>query len=198
MTVLGVIFADERVFNDLIDTDFSESYQYYYDNIIGPYAHPSMANALKKIEPLEIELIANGHGPVLRKDIPHYIELYQKWSAPVVRENKQVVIAYASCYGYTKMLAEKIAEGIRHAGIDNLKVLDLETTDLEEAGKQLQQADGFLLGSPTLVADALPPCMADAYLHQPYYPKRGVLRGRLVLMHGEEKQYRICCIEWKS
>ncbi len=36
-----------------------------------------MANALKKIEPLEIELIANGHGPVLRKDIPHYIELYQ-------------------------------------------------------------------------------------------------------------------------
>ena len=89
-----------------------------------------MANALKKIEPLEIEFIANGHGPVLRKDIPHYIELYQKWSAPVVRENKQVVIAYASCYGYTKMLAEKIAEGIRHAGIDNLKVLDLETTDL--------------------------------------------------------------------
>ena len=153
----GCHFADERVFNDLIDTDFSESYQYYYDNIIGPYAHPSMANALKKIEPLEIELIANGHGPVLRKDIPHYIELYHKWSAPVVRENKQVVIAYASCYGYTKMLAEKIAEGIRHAGIDNLKVLDLETTDLEEAGKQLQQADGFLLGSPTLVADALPP-----------------------------------------
>ncbi len=53
----------------------------------------------------------------------YYIELYQKWSAPVVRENKQVVIAYASCYGYTKMLAEKIAEGIRHAGIENLKVL---------------------------------------------------------------------------
>ena len=134
----GCHFADERVFNDLIDTDFSESYQYYY-------------------EPLEIELIANGHGPVLRKDIPYYIELYQKWSAPVVRENKQVVIAYVSCYGYTKMLAEKIAEGIRHAGIENLKVLDLERIDLEEAGKQLQQADGFLLGSPTLVADALPP-----------------------------------------
>ncbi len=131
-----------------IDTDLSESYQYYYDNIIGPYAHPSMANALKKIEPLEIELIANGHGPVLRKDIPHYIELYQKWSAPVVRENKQVVIAYASCYGYTKMLAEKIAEGIRHAGIDNLKVFDLETTDLEEAGKQLQQATDFYWGRP--------------------------------------------------
>ncbi len=35
----GCHFADERVFNDLIDTDFSESYQYYYDNIIGPYAH---------------------------------------------------------------------------------------------------------------------------------------------------------------
>ena len=62
VTALGAILHDERVFNDLIDTDFSESYQYYYDNIIGPYAYPSMANALKKIEPLEIELIANGHG----------------------------------------------------------------------------------------------------------------------------------------
>lgn len=70
----GCHFADERVFNDLIDTDFSESYQYYYDNIIGPYAHPSMANALKKIEPLEIELIANGHGPVL---LQRYSSLYR-------------------------------------------------------------------------------------------------------------------------
>ncbi len=115
-----------------------------------------------------------------------------------MRENKQVVIAYASCYGYTKMLAEKIAEGIRHAGIDNLKSIDLETTDLEEAGKQLQQADGFLLGVAHFGGGCITSCMADAYLHQPYYPKRGVLRGRLVLMHGEEKQYRICCIEWKS
>ena len=69
----GCHYADERVFNDLIDGDFTDAYKYYFDNIIGPYKNPHMLNALKKIEGLDIQFIGNGHGPVLRRDIPKYL-----------------------------------------------------------------------------------------------------------------------------
>ncbi len=59
---------------------------------------------------------------------------------------------------------------------DNLKVLDLETTDLEEAGKQPQQADGFLLGSPHFGGGALPPVWQMLTYINPII-QRGVLRG---------------------
>ena len=38
----GCHYADERVFNDLIEGDFTEAYKYYFDNIIGPFKNPFM------------------------------------------------------------------------------------------------------------------------------------------------------------
>lgn len=152
----GCHYADERVFNDLIEGDFTEAYKYYFDNIIGPFKRPYMTNALKRVRALDVEFIGNGHGPVLRSDIGKYLDMYEEWCKPEVRETKRVAIAYVSAYGYTKELAEHIAAGAREEGVD-VQVFDLVTDDNAAAKAAVADSDGFLLGSPTLVGDALPP-----------------------------------------
>ena len=154
----GCHYADDRVFNDLIDGDFTEAYKYYFDCIMGPFK-PFVLKALDKIKPLNIQFIGNGHGPVLRANIPHYLELYRQWATPVVvpADERRVTIAYVSAYGYTKQLAGVIADALAEGGVKHVELYDLVECDLETARAAVQTADGFLLGSPTLVGDALPP-----------------------------------------
>lgn len=154
----GCHYADDRVFNDLIDGDFTEAYKYYFDCIMGPFK-PFVLKALDKIKPLDIQFIGNGHGPVLRANIPHYLELYRQWATPVVvpADERRVAIAYVSAYGYTKQLAGVIADALAEGGVKHVELYDLVECDLETARAAVQTADGFLLGSPTLVGDALPP-----------------------------------------
>ena len=154
----GCHYADDRVFNDLIDGDFTEAYKYYFDCIMGPFK-PFVLKALDKIKGLDIQFIGNGHGPVLRANIPHYLEHYRQWATPVVvpADERRVAIAYVSAYGYTKQLAGVIADALAEGGVKHVELYDLVECDLETARAAVQSADGFLLGSPTLVGDALPP-----------------------------------------
>ncbi len=154
----GCHYADDNIFNDKISGDFFGAYKYYFDNIIGPYKLPHMLNALKKIENLDIEIIGTGHGPVLRENIPYYIDMYRKWCEVPEKVGKKVTIAYVSAYGYTKTLAEKIAQGLIDSGV-NVEMFDLVTDKKEDALASINSSDGFLLGSPTMVGDALPPIL---------------------------------------
>ena len=154
----GCHYADDRVFNDLIDGDFTEAYKYYFDCIMGPFK-PFVLKALDKIKGLDIQFIGNGHGPVLRADIPHYLEMYRQWATPVVvpAGERRVAIAYVSAYGYTRQLAKAIAGALAEGGVKHVELYDLVECDLAAARAAVQSADGSLLGSPTLVGDALPP-----------------------------------------
>ena len=152
----GCHYADDRVFNDQIEGDFTDAYLYYFTHIIGPFKRPFMVNALNKIKDLDVKFVGNGHGPVLRSDIQKYFDMYRAWCEPQTRGTKTAAIAYVSAYGYTRQLAEAIAEGIREKGVD-VQMFDLVYDDNAAAKAAVADADGFLLGSPTLVGDALPP-----------------------------------------
>ncbi|MDR1640940.1 MAG: FprA family A-type flavoprotein [Clostridiales bacterium] len=154
----GCHYASEEVFNDLIKGDFYDSYKYYFDAIMGPFK-PSVQAGLKKIEGLEIEMILNGHGPVIRKDPEKYLEYYRQWSKPHKNEPPLAVVAYVTAYGYTRQLAESITSGIKSAGNIDVKVFDLVKDGDKEARATIEASDGFLLGSPTLVGEALPPIL---------------------------------------
>lgn len=151
--------ADDRIFNDLIGPDpyFEKAYKYYFDNIMGPYCNPNVTRALDKIKDLEIEFVGNGHGPVLRTDIPRIMGLYRQWSQPACKDCKNVVIAYVSAYGYTASLAASIAQGLQDGGVREVDIFNLVTDSMDKAKAAIGEADGLLLGSPTLVGDALPP-----------------------------------------
>ena len=115
-----------------------------------------MVNALEKIKGMDIEFVGNGHGPVLRSNVQKYFDLYAQWCQVPVREPKRIAIAYVSAYGYTRMLAQAIAQGAGSEGCE-VQLFDLVTDDKAAAAAAVEDADGFLLGSPTLVGDALPP-----------------------------------------
>jgi flavorubredoxin len=155
----GSHFSYEGVVNDAcIDKEtLMKTTVYYYDNIMGPFKG-DVLRACDKIQGLDIRLIANGHGPVLVNEPTKMIDLYREWSSVPERfEQPTVVIPYVSAYGYTRKLARKIQDGIREAGDIQVKLYDMVYSDLGEVAGAIKHADGFLLGTPTIVGEALPP-----------------------------------------
>ena len=140
------------------EEDYQKALKYYYDCIIGPFK-PYMLQALDRVEHMDITMICTGHGPVLVGDrIRSVMEQYREWSTLInPNKKKTVIIPYVSAYGYTGMLAEKIAEGVRDSGDIDVRTYDLVEADAAKVGEELLFADGFLLGTPTIVGEALKP-----------------------------------------
>jgi NADH oxidase (H2O-forming) len=136
---------------------------YYYACIMKPF-RPFVLQAINRIKNLEINMICTGHGPVLDENPWEIVHLYEEWAAePPTNAKKTVVMPYVSAYGYTEALAEKIAEGVRSAGDYEVKLFDMVEAEQEEVIAEILTADGLLLGTPTMVGDALEP-IADLLL----------------------------------
>lgn len=157
----GAHYCNELVIKSKLpaekEEEYLSAYKYYFDMIMGPFK-PSVLSALEKIKELELNYVCPGHGMVLdQENIETYMALYRKWAAPNKREVSSIVIGYVSAYGYTKMLAEQIKQGIesipKHADV---LIYDLGETDLKEVLAEVGQCTGLLVGSPTLVGDTLP------------------------------------------
>lgn len=150
---LDAVLASKIVNRD----DYMEALRYYYDNIIGPFK-PYVLKAIDKIRDLDIDMICPGHGPVLDSNPWEIVDIYEKWSTEVnPNARKTVVIPYVSAYGYTGMLADKIEEGIRAAGDIEVRKYDLVTANLDTVMGDIYWADGILLGTPTILGEALKP-----------------------------------------
>lgn len=160
----GSHYPDERLFNDLMESNFLTPYKEYFDAIIGPFK-PYVLEALDKIKDLPLTMVAPGHGPVLRKDIDRYIDLYRQWSArsPIPQSDKpKIVLAYLSIYGFTEKLADSIVDGVASIGdfdIRRYRLIEDKLDDpelLNRIAEELLDASGFLIGSNTVNGDALP------------------------------------------
>lgn len=60
-----------------------------------------------------------------------------------------MAVLYASAYGNTAALAQAISRGITKAGV-GVETLNLEDSALDEVEAAVEQAGGFIIGSPTL------------------------------------------------
>ena len=140
------------------EADYQSALKYYYDCIIGPFK-PYMLKALDRVEDMDVSMVCTGHGPVLvGSRIKEVMKQYREWSA-VVNPNprKTVIIPYVSAYGYTKSLAEKIAEGVADSGDVDVRAYDMVEADAGKVNEELLFADGILMGTPTIVGEALKP-----------------------------------------
>lgn len=154
----GSHYCCEGIFRSKVEDEegYMRAAKYYFDNILGPFK-PFMNKALDRVEAMDIDMICTGHGPVLDTGLKEYFKTYREWSKiENPNTNKTVVLAYVSAYGYTGMMAEEIAEGIRSQGVD-AHLYDLVTDDCSGLSADLLHADGVLLGSPTILGDALKP-----------------------------------------
>ncbi|WP_054693197.1 FAD-dependent oxidoreductase [Syntrophomonas palmitatica] len=160
----GSHYPDERLFNDLMESNFTGHYKEYFDAIIGPFK-PYVLEALDKIKDLPLDMVAPGHGPVLRQDIDRYLDLYRQWSArsAPAADKPKIVLAYLSIYGFTKKLADAMVDGILSIGdfdVRTYKLIEDKLDDpdlLDRVAQDLIDASGFLVGSNTVNGDALSP-----------------------------------------
>ncbi len=156
-------FGSHYSFEDILvsrvtnQEDYWKATKYYFDCIIGPFK-PFMLQALARVRELDVSMICTGHGPVLDADIDKMYNTYEEWCTVVnPNQKKTVVIPYVSAYGYTGQLAEQIAKGIEDSGDVDVRAYDMVTADQAKVLEELGFADGILLGTPTIVGEALKP-----------------------------------------
>jgi len=153
----GQHYATEKLFNDLADQCdlFNEAIK-YYANILTPFS----AILRKKLDEvisfeLPIDIIATSHGVIWRDNPMQIVEKYSKWSNDY-REN-QIVIIYDTMWNGTKMLAERIAEGIGLADADVVvKIFNLAKSDENDLVTEVFRSKTVVLGSPTFSNSILP------------------------------------------
>lgn len=147
----GQHYANEELFNDLVDQCdlFNESIK-YYANILTPFSHILRKKLDEVISlGLPIDIIATSHGVVWRENPMQIVEKYSQW-ANDYQEN-QITVIYDTMWNGTKLLAEKIAEGIRLADPDVVvKVFSLAKSDENDLITEVFKSKTVVMGSPTM------------------------------------------------
>lgn len=154
----GAHYGTEGILRSKVknDEDYFKALKYYFDMILGPFI-PFMRRTMDKIADMKIDMICTGHGPILDSHIDEVFEKYREWTKePSKREKPLVVIPYVTAYGYTKEMALAIAKGVESKNAE-AKLYDLVEDDCTDLNADLFAASGILLGSPTILSDALAP-----------------------------------------
>jgi flavorubredoxin len=158
---LGAHYCEPQVFDAKIA--FADSYRasvrHYYDCIFGPFAS-YVRSGLAKIADLPLDFVCPSHGPVLSRGVrlEETVASYAQWAAPKRRENKLIPLFYCSAYQNTAALAARVRAGILRVFPDaDAPLFNIIEHDAETLAGILNDSDAFLLGTPTINRQALPP-----------------------------------------
>ena len=125
----------------------------YYANIVGKYGS-AVQKALKKLTPLDIEIICSTHGPVWKEYIAEVVDMYDQLSR--YRTEEGVVIVYGSMYGNTELMAETVAQGLAEGGIKNIIIHNVSKSDASDIVRDVFKYRGLIVGSPTYSNELYP------------------------------------------
>ena len=138
-------------------TDYEQSFDYYYQNIMFPFA-PYVLQACDRVDKLEIEMLLVGHGPIVDCDVSKKIKRYRELATMPPYNPKKVVIVYGSAYGYTKQMAFTLADKYMRNG-KQVVVFRIDALNYDKIRdhiiREIVNCDHLLLGSPTIVGDAV-------------------------------------------
>jgi anaerobic nitric oxide reductase flavorubredoxin len=147
----GQHYASEYLFNDLVDQAelFNECIK-YYANILTPFS-PMVIKKIKEILgfKLPLDIICPSHGVIWRDKPGQIIEKYLKW-ADDYQEN-QISIIYDTMWNGTRVMAEKIAKGIKESDKEvNIKLFNLAKKDKNDVITEVFKSKAIIVGSPTI------------------------------------------------
>jgi flavorubredoxin len=138
----------------------------YYAEIMMPFRAP-IKNNLKKMEQLQIEMIAPSHGPVYQR--PKFIiDAYKDWVGDEVKN--EVVLAYVSMHDSTREMAEHFVDALVERGI-KVRQFNLVGVDIGELAMALVDAATVIIGSPTFLVGPHPAAAYAAMLANALRPK---------------------------
>ncbi len=132
--------------DDPYDTDLTlldDHYRFYYDCLMKPNAR-SVTTALRKVKDLPYMMIGNGHGPLLKYNVPEMVDRYQKWSEATAQKSTSVLILYSSDYGYSDRLSQTLARGVTKADVPT-EMMDLLSVDPQELVEAVSRSAAIVL-----------------------------------------------------
>jgi flavorubredoxin len=148
----GAHFCNEKMFDDEVG-NYDQAYKYYFDVILKPFSK-FMLKAIEKIEVLKINMICPGHGPILRSNWKSVLDKTKKFTEQYLAESicdeNNVLITYVSAYGFTKKMAETIADSMQEKIHCEIKLVDIENILLGELEELIVRSNAILIGSPTI------------------------------------------------
>ncbi len=137
-----------------INEEWENEASRYYFGIVGKYG-VQVQNLLKKASSLDIQIICPLHGPILKENLSHYINLYNIWSSYSV-ENDGIVIAYTSVYGNTRKAVMLLAEKLKENGCPKVIVHDLARCDMAQAVSDCFRYAKTVLATTTYNSEIFP------------------------------------------
>ena len=137
--------------------NFTADTKYYFDCIMGPFK-PYVLKGLETVKDLDIDVIAPSHGPlhIGKESIKRVFDLYKEWSLEFPVQKDKIEIFYISAYKNTENVAKYISDKLKAQGY-SANYHDLNQIDLSEAAHLVSISKGFMVGSPTITADAVKP-----------------------------------------
>jgi anaerobic nitric oxide reductase flavorubredoxin len=147
----GQHYASEHLFNDLVDqAELFEECIKYYANILTPFS-TLVEKKIKEVLGLgiPIDMIATSHGIIWRSNPTQIVEKYLAWSTGY--QENQISILYDTMWNGTRVMAEKIAQGIKDAdSAVTVKLFNLSKSDKNDVITEVFKSKTVLVGSPTI------------------------------------------------
>lgn len=141
--ISGNLFSDQTDFESV----YLEEARRYYTNIVGKFGD-QVQSVLKKAAGLDIQMICPLHGPVWRQSLPYILEKYDRWSK-YEPEKKGVVLIYASMYGNTENVMNRIAVKLANRGVDDMRMYDVSKTHPSYIIADAWKFSHLVVGAPT-------------------------------------------------
>ena len=137
-----------------VPEEWDDEARRYYIGIVGKYGM-QVQNLLKKAAGLDIQMLCPLHGPVLKENLGHYLNLYNTWSSYAV-ETEGIVIAYTSIYGNTRKAVELLAQKLQEKGCPKVVLHDLARCDMAQAVADAFRYSKLVLATTTYNAGIFP------------------------------------------
>jgi flavorubredoxin len=133
--------------------------QRYFGEIMMPYK--SMGKqGLDKIKNLNINIIAPSHGPI-HKNPKKILESYDKWTTGETRN--KVIVVYVTMWKSVEKMVKQIVEILEENHIE-APLYNLANADIGDIAKDLVDARGIVLGTPTVLGGMHPLAVFASHL----------------------------------
>ena len=138
---------------------FESEAERYYSNIVGAFS-VFVQRAVKKLEPLEIKIIAPAHGVVWRQNPGKILGDYIRYAGYSKGPAKpEVTVIWSSMYGMTETAVAHVVEGIESEGI-KARVFRVPETHLSYVLASVWETQGVVIGVPTYEYAMFPPMVS--------------------------------------
>jgi flavorubredoxin/flavin reductase (DIM6/NTAB) family NADH-FMN oxidoreductase RutF len=142
----GMHFCSDATYDEDLEV-ISPDFRFYYECLMAPNAR-SVLSAMKRMDKLpEVQMVATGHGPLLRYNVTELTERYRSWSQEKAKAETLVAVFYVSDYGFSDRISQAIAHGITKTNVA-VEMMDMRSADPQEVTELVSRAKGLVIGMP--------------------------------------------------